>query len=614
MARKVKIKHRDLPQPSRLRRRRAPYVTSSEPETEDAQALFLDSASNSGEDAASEESAMVNSGNSRIADDNEGFHWTDDEDHDAAFWAEVELKERKDDPDADTGLENGNSSSSESDDDKLEVEDEDEHHPTTGLSATAASDASDLEAPDDALAIPSEFRAVRDGAKTRPGPGPGTVFFRGIIKVQRDHHKNSKRAWSFANFSDAFLPSGYPNTVTPAFCSSIAGLLSARAVFEGFGVGDENASSNYAMVLKIAQDVTGRLATILFAWRYGTALEPEAKMYRLLADIVNDLAIVLDCLSPALPAEIRVAALCASGCLRAICGVCAGGSKAALSVHFAKAGNVGELNAKDSSQETVVGLLGMLVGSFVMSRITSRTTTWTALIGLLAGHLLMNYLAVRSVALATLNRQRTTILYSIYREAETSTASLQRLPTPLEVSRSERIFARGGTLRHPLTGTDFGAVTVCRTFDDFLRAALKMSSSAKAPNPTEPSLQELFGIMRDKRYVARAQMSERLGSGDCRIWLFFKDGATTKDHLEAWLFSLELARLCSRNETATSSKAPRIAEAMRMSSNTIAGLLPDFLEKLHQAGWDTNSGAIVTQSFHTVNVLVHEDEMSRKAE
>jgi len=85
--------------------------------------------------------------------------------------------------------------------------------------------------------------------------------------------KDSRRTWSLSNFSDVFLPSGYPNSVTPdytyyqifdslqAFCSSIAGLLSARAVLEGFGVGDENASSNYAMILKIAQDVTGRLAS-----------------------------------------------------------------------------------------------------------------------------------------------------------------------------------------------------------------------------------------------------------------------------------------------------------------------------------------------------------------
>ena len=33
----------------------------------------------------------------------------------------------------------------------------------------------------------------------------------------------------------------------------------------------------------------------------GTALEPECKMYRLAADIFNDAAMILDCLSPAFP-------------------------------------------------------------------------------------------------------------------------------------------------------------------------------------------------------------------------------------------------------------------------------------------------------------------------
>lgn len=103
------------------------------------------------------------------------------------------------------------------------------------------------------------------------------------------------------------------------------------------------------------------MKAILFAWRIGTALEPEAKRYRLLADIFNDGAMILDCLSPALPKHVRIFSLCFSGSLRALCGVAAGGAKAALSVHFARANNVGDLNAKDSSQETVIGLLGMLV-------------------------------------------------------------------------------------------------------------------------------------------------------------------------------------------------------------------------------------------------------------
>ena len=89
----------------------------------------------------------------------------------------------------------------------------------------------------------------------------------------------------------------------------------------------------------------GRIATILFAHRLGTSLEPECKMYRLAADIFNDAAIVLDCLSPAFPKPARVLVLSMSSVLRALCGVAAGSSKASLSAHFARWGNLGELNA-----------------------------------------------------------------------------------------------------------------------------------------------------------------------------------------------------------------------------------------------------------------------------
>lgn len=68
-------------------------------------------------------------------------------------------------------------------------------------------------------------------------------------------------------------------------------------------------------------------------------------MYRLAADIFNDTAMILDCLSPALPKVPRVILLSFSSVLRALCGVCAGSSKASLSAHFAKWGNLGELNA-----------------------------------------------------------------------------------------------------------------------------------------------------------------------------------------------------------------------------------------------------------------------------
>lgn len=68
---------------------------------------------------------------------------------------------------------------------------------------------------------------------------------------------------------------------------------------------------------------------------------------------------------PASNSSLRVVALCMSGAFRALCGAVAGGSKAALTVHFATAGerpgDVGDLSAKDGSKETVLALLGMLV-------------------------------------------------------------------------------------------------------------------------------------------------------------------------------------------------------------------------------------------------------------
>jgi hypothetical protein len=68
-------------------------------------------------------------------------------------------------------------------------------------------------------------------------------------------------------------------------------------------------------------------------------------MWRLAADIFNDAAMVMDCLSPAFPYTTRIVLLSTSSVLRALCGVAAGSAKASLSAHFARAGNLGEVNA-----------------------------------------------------------------------------------------------------------------------------------------------------------------------------------------------------------------------------------------------------------------------------
>ena len=249
-----------------------------------------------------------------------------------------------------------------------------------------------------------------------------------------------------------FLPTGYPHSVSSdykwyqiydslqAFSSSIAGLLASRAVLQGIGVGDQNASATAAMLLSVLQESMGQLATILFAHWAAKRIEVECKMYRLAADCFNDMAFMIDCLSPSLPKPIRVPLFCISSMSRAICGVAGGSSKAILSAHFARSDNIGELNVKDSSQETVISLLGMWAGGFVVSRVHGNLATWIWLICLLTVHLATNYAAVRAVRMTTLNRQRANVVFSHMLDKGT-------IMGPDAVADQERIFERDGILR-----------------------------------------------------------------------------------------------------------------------------------------------------------------------
>ncbi|KAL2263362.1 hypothetical protein VTK26DRAFT_7083 [Humicola hyalothermophila] len=246
----------------------------------------------------------------------------------------------------------------------------------------------------------------------------------------------------------AFLPAGYPHTVTDdylayqtydslqAFASSITSLLANRAVLEGLGVGDSSSSPTGALILKITGDTISRVATILFAHRMGQAIEPECKFYRFLADMFNDSAQFLDLLTPALPYLPKLGVIVSAGVLRSLCGVAAGASKASLSAHFALTGNLAELNAKEASQETVVSLLGMLAGSLVVRLVEDKQVVWALMVLLAGAHLALNYRAVRSVKMRSLNRQRATVLFRAWLDHAA-------VLTPAQVARRESILRNG---------------------------------------------------------------------------------------------------------------------------------------------------------------------------
>jgi hypothetical protein len=402
-----------------------------------------------------------------------------------------------------------------------------------------------------------------------------------------------------------FLPTGYPHTVsadyTPyqiydslqAFSSSIAGLLASRAVLQGIGVGDENASATTAMLLSVLQESVGRIATILFAHWRSRSIEAECKMYRLAADVFNDIAMILDCCSPMLPKAFRVPFFCASSVFRAMCGVAGGSSKAILSSHFAKADNIGELNAKDSSQETVISLLGIWAGGFVLSNVTSPFATWTWLLMLLAVHLSTNYAAVRSVAMRTLNRQRANIVFSALMAEE-------KVLTPEEAAKREFVFEKEGTLRW--RGTE--ALGTCQ-IGLALRDMLQGIGGHVAPQTgsfkhLSISLSSLVDIFVDEDYILW------FNAGTENAVVALKDQATTTSQLKAWSHALRVARACYEAKMRKINlDSQAIVKMLGDTQRTNSKIFDRHLKQLEDAGWNTSTAALETRPGRRIRVEEH---------
>lgn len=312
-------------------------------------------------------------------------------------------------------------------------------------------------------------------------------------------------------------------------------------------------------------------------------------MYRLAADVFNDTAMIMDCLSPAFPKPARVMVLSFSSCLRALCGVCAGSAKASLSAHFAKRGNLGELNAKDSSQETVISLLGMLAGSLVVSWVHSPMATWATLMALLSVHLAMNCAAVRAVSMTSLNRQRANIVFSYI-----LTGHCADVPSPKAISKHEWIFERDGVLRW--NGVNLGYCRIGVSLQTLLSRIGFQNKKTGAMDLQGVKLDELLRVFATEGYI--------LWFDDERneVLIVLKKDCTALDQLKAWVHALMLVHsrsLCKHTLPffiqGAGYAAPRLAE-LKSTLEERRGVFDKYTEALRSKGWDLNVAALETRA------------------
>ncbi|CAG7785510.1 unnamed protein product [Allacma fusca] len=281
-------------------------------------------------------------------------------------------------------------------------------------------------------------------------PGAGSDSREIIDRVADEGTRNNEFTNWFnklrLTIRQVFLPYGYPASVSSdylnyqiydtiqAFCSSLTGALATEAVMKGVGVGDEAATPLAAAVTWLLKSGSGMIGQIVFTWAQGTSLDCDCKKWRFFADMVNDTAIFIDLLTPALNPDIRVAVFCLSSVARSLVGVAGGATRAAITQHQARQNNTADVSAKDGSQETLVNLVALIASLLLLPNVSGNTgLIWTLYLLFTALHLLANFKALKSLQLESLNTSRLLHCLSQFVKNET-------VPSIADVNNRESLF------------------------------------------------------------------------------------------------------------------------------------------------------------------------------
>uniref|UniRef100_A0A915Q620 Protein root UVB sensitive/RUS domain-containing protein n=1 Tax=Setaria digitata TaxID=48799 RepID=A0A915Q620_9BILA len=253
-------------------------------------------------------------------------------------------------------------------------------------------------------------------------------------------------------FQDIFMPRGYPQSVSPdyasyqlwdtvqAFASSMNSALATEAVLRGAGVGNEAASTMAAAIAWLLRDGIGMIARILFAWFYSPYLDADCKQWRLVADCFNDLASCLDLITPIFP-NLFTLIICLSSMLRAVVGVAGSATRTTVTNHQAISDNVGDVAAKDGSQETLVNVFALLCSLLLLPIVSGNVArVWLLFALFTLIHLYGNYRAVKSLQFRTLNQSLLRIIVKNHMETK-------RIGTVSEINNEESVLFHWNSLR-----------------------------------------------------------------------------------------------------------------------------------------------------------------------
>ncbi|CAH2037858.1 unnamed protein product [Thlaspi arvense] len=384
-------------------------------------------------------------------------------------------------------------------------------------------------------------------------------------------------------FKHSYLRLGFPGSVTPDYVGfqlwdTLQGLstyikmmLSTQALLSAIGVGEKSATVIGATFQWFLRDFTGMLGGILFTFYQGSNLDSNAKMWRLVADLMNDIGMLMDLLSPLFPSAFIIV-VCLGSLSRSFTGVASGATRAALTQHFALQDNAADISAKalwllftvndvetineefleEGSQETMATMMGMSLG-MLLARFTSGNplAIWFSFLSLTVFHMYANYRAVRCLVLNSLNFERSSILLTEFLQTG-------QVISPEQVSSMEGVL--------PLWATSLRS-TNSNTLHKRVHLGVRVSSL-----PRPDMMQLLNGVGASSHKNAKYLLAHRKGN----VSVILHKDSEASDVLKSYIHAIVLARLMEE----TAAFYPEGEAWMDKHYD-------EFLNKLRSGGWKT---------------------------
>eukprot|EP00871_Galdieria_phlegrea_P001998 jgi/Galph1/279/GphlegSOOS_G5035.1 len=253
------------------------------------------------------------------------------------------------------------------------------------------------------------------------------------------YHSLNHDLWKYIreSLSMFFLPEGFPESVGESYLkysfwrgiqnviSNITQVLSTQALLLAVGVGKSHSETLAAATVWAWKDGVGQLGR-LFAAVFGNQYDADPKRWRLISDILYDIGLSLEIMSPAFPSYfLFIASL--GNISKSVAFAIGISCRYSVLKTFVRRENLGEISAKNDAQNVVTGMLGTVVGVWVAKCLpTVPKIRLSMFLFFTAIYSFFNYKAMQVAELSTLNQQRGSILahaYLLYNQVPNITSS-----------------------------------------------------------------------------------------------------------------------------------------------------------------------------------------------